>query len=157
MNFLKDVLQIGALTIIASFVFFIVYGRIIKTKKRNGTLSPKNLIKYTSCEMMVELQRCGYKGYGLGKIESFLALDSCIEKKKASYTSEELLNDRDLIMHLGSFAGELLRLNKHYKWEISEEMVPKLVRNEETVYPFELVKQKINGELESLYDYVQKL
>ncbi|MGP1458892.1 MAG: hypothetical protein ACTTKL_06255 [Treponema sp.] len=39
---------------------------------------------------------------------------------------------------------------------VTEELLPRLVRKEEIVYPFELIKRKINGSLASLYEYAKR-
>jgi len=156
-DFFSDVVEIGGLVIIAIFAYLLIYGWVMKAKRRNGTLKPKQLIAFTSAEMMIELSQCGFKEYGLGRLDSVMSLDGYIEMLKERGDIEELLRDKELILQLGSFLGELLRAKKHFHWKFSEDLIPSLVKKEEVIYPYELIKQKIRGELESLYDYALKV
>ena len=156
-DLLNDIINIGALTIIAIFGFLVIYVRIVAAKKRKGNLSPMKQIEMMSGEMTAELMYTGYDAWGLAKLETIKSIDSYIDKKLAIYKTEDLLSDQVLIMRTGSFYGEIIHYKKHYQWHFTEDLIPELIKKDQTIYPFEHIKQKITGEIESLYEYAKEL
>lgn len=154
---MKDLIEIAALAIIGIFIYMVVYSYVINYKKRKGKLSPRVLIEMTSGEMFSELKMRGYKHWGLGSLETLKSLDDFIEKKKETYDAESMLKDNDLVLRCGSLAGEIYRMKKHLKWEFENDQIPVLKKKDKSVYPYEIIKKKISGQIESLYDYFTEL
>lgn len=121
---LSDIVHIGALTIVAIFIFTIISGRIMYRKIRKGEIKPKMLIEITASSMLKELYHSGYTEWGFGKLDSLVSIDRYIEKKQEIYGKEDLIKDKELILRLGCFFGELLRMKKHFNWQFSADSVP---------------------------------
>lgn len=154
LSFFEDVVIITALTISVTAVLVLVMGRRNAKKRRSGTLPRRALIDYTAGEMLTELMHT-YET-GLGSIDCLKTLDLYLEKKKSLYPAESLLNDTELILRAGAFTGTVLRHAKHYRWKFKDD-IPLMHKKGTTVYPFELIKQKIDGSLDSVYEYCKNL
>ena len=155
-DFFNDVIIISALTIIAIFFYLIIFGQIMKVKKRSGKSKPRQQALDKAAELMVEFMQTGEE-WRLGTLNSITTLDDYIEKKRGIYRTEDILADNDLLMKQGSFYGEILCNKKHYKWNFTKDLIPQLVKKGEVIYPFELIKQKITGDIGNLYDYTKSL
>lgn len=151
---MQDIINIAALTIVAIFIYMIIMGHILKYKKKIGKMNPRGLIEWTSIEMSSELQQHGYFECGL---ETLKAIDSYIEKKRKVYNSASMLKDKDFILRCGSLAGQVIRYKKHWKWKFTEDKIPYLEKKGKIIYPFEIIKQRINGDIESLYGYFENI
>lgn len=154
LSFFEDVVIITALTISVTAVLVLVMGRRHAKQRRDGTLPRRALIDYTAGEMLIELLHT-YET-GLGSIDGLKAVDLYLEKKKSLYPAESLLNDTELILRAGAFTGTVLRHAKHYRWKFKDD-IPLMHKKGTTVYPFELIKQKIDGSLNSVYEYCKDL
>lgn len=152
MNFM-EVIEIFALTIIAIFIFMIISSRYYTRKLENGTLKPIQQVEYITGTMLTKLRNFRAE-VGLGDLRSLIVLDEYIEKQTSIYPVQNILKDHTFILECGSFLGSIIKTKKHYSWKF-ENGVPMLVKKNEIIYPFELIKEKINkGSDFSLYNYV---
>lgn len=154
LSFLFDMVIITSLTISVTAVLMLFMGRRYDKQRRKGTLRGRALIDYTAGEMLVELGRT-YET-GIGSIDGLKAVDLYLEKKKSLYPAESLLSDTELILRAGSFTGTVLHHAKYYRWKFKDN-IPLMHKKGRTVYPFELIKQKIDGSLNSVYEYCKDL
>ena len=151
---MQDIVNMVALIIVAIFIYMVIFGYIMKRKKKNGKMNPKGLIEWTAVEMSSELQRHGYSEYNYRSLETVKSIDAYIEKKLEIYDADSILNDKDFIFRCGSLVGQLVSIKKHWSWKFTEDKIPYLVKKGKVSYPFEIVKQKIRGEIESIYDFL---
>ena len=155
-GFLNELIIISALIIIAIFFYLLILGQIMKARKRSGKSKPRQQALDKAAELMMEFMQTGEE-WRLGTLNSITTLDDYIDKKRGIYRTEDILADNDLLMKLGSFYGEILCNKKRYKWNFTDDLIPQLVKKGEVIYPFELVKQKITGDIENLYNYAKSL
>ncbi len=151
-----EIVEIGALTIVAIFIFMIGSSWYYSRKLKNGTMKPIQQVEYISGIMQAKLKNFKSDA-SLGKLKSIAVLDEYIEKQLSIYPAENILNDRNFILECGSFLGAVIKARKSFSWKFRDD-IPMLVKRESYIYPFELVKEKImKGASFSLYEYVYSL